>query len=85
MEALIAAIRGVRLEAVFAEKIGAFITSCRLRELQNILAALAVRHGQAYPAFDPSSEKPFESAPKAALATAIGYDCFEGMGLIVEA
>ncbi|WP_166163043.1 beta-ketoacyl-ACP synthase [Chelativorans oligotrophicus] len=49
------------------------------------LAALAVRHGQAYPAFDPSSEKPFESAPKAALATAIGYDCFEGMGLIVEA
>jgi len=49
------------------------------------LAALAIRNRQAYPAFDPSSEKPFEGEPKAVLATAVGYDCFEGMGLVVEA
>ena len=44
MEALIAAIRGDRLEAVFAAKIGAFITSCRLRERQNILSQKTNRY-----------------------------------------
>jgi len=49
------------------------------------LAALAIRNGQPYPVFDPASEKPFETAPKAVLATSVGYNCFEGMGLVVEA
>jgi 3-oxoacyl-[acyl-carrier-protein] synthase II len=49
------------------------------------LAALAIRNGQAYPAFAPEHERPYEGAPKAVLATAVGYDCFEGMGLVVEA
>ncbi|WEX11449.1 beta-ketoacyl-ACP synthase [Chelativorans sp. AA-79] len=49
------------------------------------LAALAIRNGQAYPAFDPSVEKPFETAPKTMLATSVGYNCFEGVGLVVEA
>ncbi|WP_163273022.1 beta-ketoacyl-ACP synthase [Chelativorans alearense] len=48
------------------------------------LAALAVHHGKAYPAFA-ESERPFEAAPSAALATAVGYNCFEGMGLVVKA
>lgn len=48
------------------------------------LAALAIRNRQTYPPFA-ESERPFEHAPKAVLATAIGYHCFEGMGLVVEA
>ncbi|MCR4266229.1 beta-ketoacyl-ACP synthase [Nitratireductor sp. ZSWI3] len=49
------------------------------------LAALAVHHGKPYPAFDPQNEAAFEGAPQAALATAIGYHCFEGMGLVTKA
>lgn len=49
------------------------------------LAALAVHHETPYPAFDAEDEQAFEAAPSAVLATAIGYSCFEGMGLIVKA
>ena len=49
------------------------------------LAALAIRNREAYPAFDSSREKPFEGSPKAVLATGVGYDCFEGMALVIEA
>jgi 3-oxoacyl-[acyl-carrier-protein] synthase II len=49
------------------------------------LAALAVRNRAAYPAFDAESEKPFEGAPTAVLATTVGYHQFEGMALVVAA
>jgi len=49
------------------------------------LAALALHNGQAYPAFDAEGERPLQQKPAAVLATAIGYNCFEGMGLITEA
>ncbi|EKF19644.1 beta-ketoacyl-ACP synthase [Nitratireductor pacificus] len=49
------------------------------------LAALSVWHGKAYPAFDADREQAFEGAPQAVLATAIGYHCFEGMGLVTKA
>ncbi|WP_274424288.1 beta-ketoacyl-ACP synthase [Chelativorans sp. YIM 93263] len=49
------------------------------------LAALAVHHEASYPAFDMENEKAFDAAPSAALATTIGYNCFEGMGLVVKA
>lgn len=49
------------------------------------LAALAVRHGKAYPAFDTDKEAAFDGVPEAVLATAIGYHCFEGMGLVTKA
>jgi dGTPase len=44
LETLIAAIRGDRLETVFAQKIGAFITACRLRERGNFMAAQTQRY-----------------------------------------
>lgn len=49
------------------------------------LAALAIHHGKAYPPFDRRNERPFEGTPKSVLATAVGYHCHEGMGLVVEA
>jgi 3-oxoacyl-[acyl-carrier-protein] synthase II len=45
------------------------------------LAALAVHHKVAYPAFDPS-ERPFSGQLTKVLATAIGYHQFEGMALV---
>lgn len=48
------------------------------------LAALAIHHGAAYPPFA-EGEPPVEAAPSAALATAVGYNCFEGIGLVVQA
>lgn len=38
LDELCAAIRGGRLETVFAQKVGAFITACRLRERQNFMS-----------------------------------------------
>jgi 3-oxoacyl-[acyl-carrier-protein] synthase II len=49
------------------------------------LAAMAIDRKAGYPAFDAAAEKPFDDAPKAVLATAIGYHQFEGMGLIKAA
>ncbi|WP_309085860.1 beta-ketoacyl-ACP synthase [Chelativorans sp.] len=49
------------------------------------LAALAIRNGQPYAAFDAENESSIDGAPKAVLATAVGYNCFEGMGLVTEA
>ncbi|MBN7760153.1 beta-ketoacyl-ACP synthase [Nitratireductor aquibiodomus] len=49
------------------------------------LAALAVHHGQAYPAFDDQREAAFDGSLDAVLATAVGYHCYEGMGLITKA
>jgi 3-oxoacyl-[acyl-carrier-protein] synthase II len=46
------------------------------------LAALAIRHGNAYPSFDPSVEKPFDGTPVAALATAVGFHRSEGAALV---
>lgn len=48
------------------------------------LAALAVHKGRAYAPFCPD-EKPFEGAPDAVLATAIGYHRSEGLALVVAA
>jgi dGTPase len=44
LETLINAIRGDRLEAVFADKIGGFITSCRLRTRTNFMSARTNRY-----------------------------------------
>ena len=41
---LFAAIRGDRLENVFAQKVGGFITACRLRERRNFMSALTNRY-----------------------------------------
>ncbi len=49
------------------------------------LASLAIHQGAPFPAFDPENEADLDGAPKAALATAIGYHRFEGAALIVEA
>ncbi|WP_265517991.1 beta-ketoacyl-ACP synthase [Nitratireductor luteus] len=49
------------------------------------LAAMAIHKQAAYPAFDPDREKSTDAAPSTILATAIGYNCFEGMGLVVKA
>ncbi len=49
------------------------------------LAALAIRNGAGYPAFDTSNEPDFNGVPKAALATAIGYHRFEGAALVMQA
>ncbi|MFC6488721.1 beta-ketoacyl-ACP synthase [Nitratireductor sp. GCM10026969] len=48
------------------------------------LSALAVHHGRAYPSFDAENEKTYEPRPSAVLATAVGYNCFEGMGLVLQ-
>jgi dGTPase len=44
LEALIASIRGDRLESVFAGKIGGFIGACRLRERDNFMSAKTHRY-----------------------------------------
>ncbi|HEY9249711.1 MAG TPA: dNTP triphosphohydrolase [Rariglobus sp.] len=44
LETLIHAIRGDKLEAVFANKIGGFITACRLRPRDNFMAARTHRY-----------------------------------------
>ena len=47
------------------------------------LAALAIRNGAPYPPFDPENEGDIDGAPRAALATAVGYRRFEGAALVV--
>lgn len=49
------------------------------------LAALAIRHGSAYPPFDPAAEAEFADKPEAVLASAIGYHRFEGAALVTAA
>lgn len=49
------------------------------------LAALAVSHQAAYPAFDGTAETSFDGAPSKILATAIGYHVFEGAALVGKA
>jgi dGTPase len=44
LDHLFAAIRGDRLESVFAQKIGTFITACRLRPRKNFMAARTNRY-----------------------------------------
>ena len=44
LETLLAAIRGDRLESVFAQKIGGFITACRLQERDNFMATRTNRY-----------------------------------------
>jgi len=48
-------------------------------------AALAIRHGQAYPAFDAQAEAAFNGRPQAVLATAVGFHRYEGAALISAA
>ncbi|MDW6020423.1 beta-ketoacyl-ACP synthase [Mesorhizobium sp. BAC0120] len=49
------------------------------------LAALAIKHGSAYPPFDRQSEKDFAGNPQAVLATAIGFYRYEGAALVTKA
>ncbi|WP_404933167.1 beta-ketoacyl-ACP synthase [Nitratireductor sp. ac15] len=49
------------------------------------LAALALHHGNPYPAFDSATEAAFDGSLDTVLATSIGYHCYEGMGLIKRA
>ena len=44
LDVLINAIRGDKLESIFADKIGRFITSCRLRERANFMATRTNRY-----------------------------------------
>src|SRR5438046_7738279 len=44
VDQLFAAIRGDRLENVFAQKIGGFITACRLRERTNFMSGQTNRY-----------------------------------------
>jgi dGTPase len=44
LEVLFQAIRGDRLENVFAQRIGAFITACRLRERENFMSGRTNRY-----------------------------------------
>ena len=44
LDQLFAAIRADRLENVFAQKVGAFITACRLRERKNFMSGLTNRY-----------------------------------------
>lgn len=46
------------------------------------LAALAIRNGAPYPAFDTENETAIEGAPQAILATTVGYHRFEGAALV---
>lgn len=48
------------------------------------LAALAIHNSQSYPAFD-TNERPLEHEPSSVIATAVGYNCSEGVGLISKA
>ena len=49
------------------------------------LAALAIKAGSGYPAFDANVEKEFAGKPDAVLATAIGFDRYEGAALVQAA
>jgi 3-oxoacyl-[acyl-carrier-protein] synthase II len=49
------------------------------------LAALAIRRGQAYPSFDGRAEGAFDGAPRAVLATAVGFHRYEGAALVAAA
>lgn len=49
------------------------------------LAALAIRNGAPYPAFDTENETAIAGSPQAALATTVGYHRFEGAALVVGA
>ena len=46
------------------------------------LAALAIHNGASYPPFDPENEGALDGAPRAAVATAVGYRRFEGAALV---
>jgi 3-oxoacyl-[acyl-carrier-protein] synthase II len=48
------------------------------------LAALAIRAGGGYPAFDANAEKEFAGKPAAVLATAVGFDRYEGAALVTS-
>jgi 3-oxoacyl-[acyl-carrier-protein] synthase II len=58
----------------------------QLREVQLpfavALAALAIRHGNAYPPFDPAAETAFAGSVDTVLATAVGVDRYEGAALV---
>ena len=49
------------------------------------LAALAVARKSGYPPFDPRNERRYGGTPEAVLATAVGYNLFEGMALVAAA
>ena len=49
------------------------------------LAALAVARKSGYPPFDPRNERQYGGTPEAVLATAVGYNLFEGMALVAAA
>ena len=49
------------------------------------LAALAIKAGSGYPTFDANVEKEFAGKPDAVLATAIGFDRYEGAALVQAA
>ena len=49
------------------------------------LAALAVAHEAAYPAFDTANEASYGDAPDRVLATTVGYHYFEGIALVARA
>lgn len=49
------------------------------------LAALAIRHGSTYPSFDPAVEKDAAGKPEAVLATAVGFNRYEGAALVTAA
>ena len=49
------------------------------------LAALAVGRKSGYPPFDPPNERQYAGTPEAVLATAVGYNLFEGMALVAAA
>ena len=58
----------------------------QLREVQLpfavALAALAIRHGNAYPPFDPAAETSCDGSVDTVLATAVGVDRYEGAALV---
>ncbi|MHB2265521.1 beta-ketoacyl-ACP synthase [Aliihoeflea sp. PC F10.4] len=49
------------------------------------LAALALSHGTAYPPFDPENETAASTVPERVVATAIGYNRFEGAASLARA
>jgi 3-oxoacyl-[acyl-carrier-protein] synthase II len=49
------------------------------------LAALALSNGRAYPPFDPENETDAATSPERVVATAIGYNRFEGVASLTRA
>jgi len=49
------------------------------------LAALALTNDAAYPPFDPENETPASRSPERVVATAIGYNRFEGAASLSKA